>query len=339
MDNSKKSLPSLIDLRNSIPDEYFRPNVIKSLYFFGFDIFIISLLYISVYLFDSVYYLPIFWFATGTMFWSLFVVGHDCGHGSFSKSKFLNSLIGHLCHTPLLVPYHGWRISHQMHHRNTGNIDKDETWYPLTENQFNNLTSLQKIARYKLFLIVFPLYLFVRSPGKDGSHFLPSSPLFNNSERNRVLVSTSMWALMVLFLLTLIYMFGLYFIFIYYFIPFTIFVIWLSLVTYLHHTDVSIPWYRGEDWSFTKGALSTIDRSYGIFDPIHHNIGTHVIHHVFAGIPHYNLIGAKNYIKKILGDSYREDYSPILSKFLESSSNCDVVNDIGSPVYYKKANK
>jgi hypothetical protein len=30
------------------------------------------------------------------------------GHGSFSNDKNLNSLVGHLTHSSILVPYHGW---------------------------------------------------------------------------------------------------------------------------------------------------------------------------------------------------------------------------------------
>lgn len=38
-----------------------------------------------------------------------------------------------------------------------------------------------------------------------------------------------------------------------------------------------------------RGGLSTIDRDYGIFNDIHHDIGTHVVHHLFPQMPHYNL--------------------------------------------------
>lgn len=54
------------------------------------------------------------------MFWALFVVGHDCGHQSFSKHKSVNDLVGNIVHASILVPYHGWRISHRTHHANHG---------------------------------------------------------------------------------------------------------------------------------------------------------------------------------------------------------------------------
>lgn len=59
-----------------------------------------------------------------------------------------------------------------------------------------------------------------------------------------------------------------------------------------------VPWYRGEEWSYLRGGLSTIDRDFGIFNKIHHDIGTHVVHHLFPQIPHYHLVEATEAAKK-----------------------------------------
>jgi omega-3 fatty acid desaturase (delta-15 desaturase) len=53
---------------------------------------------------------PLYWIAQGTMFWALFVVGHDCGHQSFSNNRALNDFVGNITHSSILVPYHGWRV-------------------------------------------------------------------------------------------------------------------------------------------------------------------------------------------------------------------------------------
>ena len=84
---------------------------------------------------------PLYWAAQGTMFWATFCIGHDCGHGSFSDSRTLNDAVGHAAHSLILVPYHGWRLSHKKHHGNHGHVDNDESWHPVTKSQYDALVS------------------------------------------------------------------------------------------------------------------------------------------------------------------------------------------------------
>ncbi|HEY9850604.1 MAG TPA: fatty acid desaturase [Leptolyngbyaceae cyanobacterium] len=330
---------TLSQLKSAIPPQCFEPSIPKSLFYLFLDVSIVSLLYAVAYYLNSWWFWPVFWLMQGTMFWALFVVGHDCGHGSFSKKKWLNNLVGHLTHTPILVPFHGWRISHRTHHQNTGNIDTDESWYPVTESKYKEMGWPEKLIRFQLLLIAYPIYLFKRSPGKQGSHFNPNSPLFKPSEKWDIITSTVCWSLMIGFLGWLTYQFGWMFLLKYYLGPYVVFVVWLDLVTYLHHTEPDIPWYRGKDWYFLKGALSTIDRDYGFINNIHHNIGTHVAHHIFLSIPHYHLKTATEAIKPILGDYYRESRESIWRSFVRSYLTCHFVSDTGSKVYYQSKEK
>lgn len=330
---------TLQDVRNAIPERCFQSNAFRSLAYFFLDIGVIALLYWLVFTINSIWFLPVFWFATGTMFWALFVVGHDCGHGSFSRYRWLNNLFGHLSHTPILVPFHGWRISHRTHHANTGNIDTDESWYPVTESQYDSMAWYEKFARFHLILFVYPLYLFRRSPGKSGSHFMPESPLFRPHEKWDVLTSTVCCTFMLGLLIGVGITHGFLFLLTYYIVPYLIFVAWLDVVTFLHHTEEDIPWYRGKDWYFLKGALSTIDRDYGFFNPIHHNIGTHVAHHIFITIPHYHLLEATEAIRPVLGDYYYVSHEPILKSLWRSYRNCHFVADTGSKIYYTSRNQ
>merc|ERR1719316_2006989 len=84
----------------------------------------------------------------------------------------------------------------------------------------------------------------------------------------------------------------------------------LDAVTYLHHhgqqENDPMPWYRGEEWSYLRGGLTCLDRDFGILNNIHHDIGTHVIHHLFPQMPHYNLLKATQHLKKVMGPYYRQ---------------------------------
>lgn len=60
-----------------------------------------------------------------------------------------------------------------------------------------------------------------------------------------------------------------------------------------------------QEWSYLRGGLSTLDRDYGIFNKIHHSIGTHVVHHLLPQIPHYNLDEATAAVKPVMGSYYR----------------------------------
>lgn len=68
---------------------------------------------------------------------------------------------------------------------------------------------------------------------------------------------------------------------------------------------VPVVYLRGEQWSYLRGGLTTIDRDYGIFNKIHHDIGTHVVHHLFPQIPHYHLEEATEAVKPVMGPYYR----------------------------------
>ncbi|KAH9296852.1 hypothetical protein KI387_028534, partial [Taxus chinensis] len=284
------------DIRAAIPNHCWVKSSWRSMAYFARDVVVVMILAALAVYFKSWVVWPFYWFAQGTMFWALFVIGHDCGHGSFSDNKQLNSLIGHLTHSFILVPYNGWRISHRTHHQNHGHVEKDESWHPVSEKMYKNLKPETQLMRFSLpwALFVYPFYLWFRSPGKRGSHYDPNSDLFAPNERSDVLISTLCWTVMASLLLALAIIMDPALVINLYVFPYWIFVMWLDLVTYLHHHghNQRVPWYRGKEWSYLRGALSTIDRDYGLFNKIQHDIGTHIIHHLFPQIPHYHLVEA-----------------------------------------------
>ncbi|KAI3474216.1 hypothetical protein Pfo_029004 [Paulownia fortunei] len=291
------------------------------------------------------YIWPLYWVAQGTMFWALFVLGHDCGHGSFSNNPKLNSVVGHLLHSSILVPYHGWRISHRTHHQNHGHVEKDESWHPLPERIYKSLDILPRTLRFTVPfpMLAYPFYLWNRSPGKTGSHFDPNSDLFVPTERKDVMASTICWTAMAALLVGLSFVIGPIELIKLYGVPYWGFVMWLDLVTYLHHHghEDKLPWYRRKEWNYLRGGLTTLDRDYGWINNIHHDIGTHVIHHLFPQIPHYHLVEATAAAKPVLGKYYREPKKSgplpfyLIGDLIRSLKQDHYVTDTGDVVYYQ----
>jgi acyl-lipid omega-6 desaturase (Delta-12 desaturase) len=68
------------------------------------------------------------WVLLACAFVGLFVIGHDCGHRAFSRRRWVNDLVGHLCMAPLLTGFHNWRIAHNYHHQQTQVRGQDPDW-------------------------------------------------------------------------------------------------------------------------------------------------------------------------------------------------------------------
>ena len=54
----------------------------------------------------------------------LFILQHDCGHGSFFSSQRLNDAVGRVLGVVTLMPYSYWRHTHAIHHATSGNLDR-----------------------------------------------------------------------------------------------------------------------------------------------------------------------------------------------------------------------
>ncbi|GAB4825998.1 sn-2 acyl-lipid omega-3 desaturase (ferredoxin), chloroplastic [Ancistrocladus abbreviatus] len=335
----------LADVRAAIPKHCWVKDPWRSMSYVVRDVIAVLVLAVTAAGLDTWLVWPLYWFAQGTMFWALFVLGHDCGHGSFCDDQTLNSVVGHLLHSSILVPYHGWRISHRTHHQNHGHVDNDESWHPWPEKLYRSVDDLTKTLRFKapFPLLAYPFYLWSREPGKKGSHFNPNSELFDPKDRYDVITSILCWMSMAVLLIGLCFVVGPIRILKLYGVPYLVFVIWLDFVTYMHHHSYEerLPWYRGKEWNYLRGALTTIDRDYGLFNNIHHDIGTHIIHHLFPQIPHYHLIEATEAAKPILGKYYKEPKKSgaipfhLIGSYISSLKHNHYVSDDGDVVYYQ----
>jgi acyl-lipid omega-6 desaturase (Delta-12 desaturase) len=77
----------------------------------------------------------------------LFILQHDCGHGSFFKSKVANDTIGCALSLLTLVPYHRWRKVHALHHATSGDLDRrgHGDVHMLTVQEYRKLSPLGRL--------------------------------------------------------------------------------------------------------------------------------------------------------------------------------------------------
>lgn len=111
-------------------------------------------------------------------------------------------------------------------------------------------------------------------------------------------------------------------------------------ITFLQHTDASMPHYDNSTWTFARGATATIDRDLGFIDThlFHDIIGTHVCHHLISTIPFYHAGEASQHIQKVMGKHYKADVkTPFWTAFFRNQRTCKFVEETagaeGSGVY------
>ncbi|KAI1918328.1 Oleate hydroxylase fah12 [Ophidiomyces ophidiicola] len=277
----------------------------------------------------------------GTGVW---VLAHECGHQSFSDSKVLNDTVGWILHSSLLVPYFSWKISHGKHHKATGNLERDMVFVPRTRHEYASrmgyyLHELNELmeetplrAAWGLLLqqlFGWPMYLISNVTGhnnhegqregrgkgkKNGwftgvNHFNPSSPLYEAKDAKLIVLSDIGLLIVGSVLYTLGNKFGWLNMLVWYFIPYLWVNHWLVAITYLQHTDPSLPHYEASVWNFARGAAATIDREFGFIGRqiFHGIIETHVLHHYVSTIPFYNADEATEAIKTVMGRHYRSN--------------------------------
>lgn len=193
---------TLKDIRDAIPKHCFERNMLTSFSHLFSDLAIIATLgYLATYINSpylpawSPYVLwPLYWYAQGSVSTGVWVLSHECGHQSFSESEFVNNTVGTIFHSLLLVPYHSWRITHGLHHNNTGSCDHDEVFCPSKKSDFASDMIKETPIVYALQIIRMltvgwmPGYLIFNATGpskyhgKNANHFSPTAEFFKPEE-------------------------------------------------------------------------------------------------------------------------------------------------------------
>jgi len=82
----------------------------------------------------------------------LFMIQHDCGHGSFFSGRHFNDWIGRILGVLTLTPYDTWRREHAIHHAGSGNLDRRGI------GDIDTLTVGEYLARSRLGRLQYRLY-------------------------------------------------------------------------------------------------------------------------------------------------------------------------------------
>eukprot|EP01038_Epipyxis_sp_PR26KG_P006817 gene6817-9333_t len=350
---------TLKDIRDAIPAHCFQRNLFISLSHLASDLSIIAVLgYLASWIAASPSFLPawspfvlwpLYWFAQGAVMTGVWVLAHECGHQSFSESELANNIVGTICHSLLLVPYHSWRITHGKHHGNTGSCENDEVFAPATRSDWGTAllreSPFAQIWGIVVMLVVgwMPGYLVFNATGpakyrgKNANHFSPNAEFFDKKDYWLIVQTDIAFFAVCGIVAACIYNFGFLPVAFLYLIPLMVTNHNLVLITYLQHTDVFMPHFRGKEWNWLRGALCTVDRSFGpVLDHTFHHISdTHVCHHLFSKMPFYHAQEASEHIKRVLGPYYMKDDTPIGLALWRSYSACQFVEDDGDIVFYK----
>jgi omega-6 fatty acid desaturase (delta-12 desaturase) len=218
----------------------------------------------------------------------IFIIFHDCGHGSFFASRQANTIVGYVCGILTFTPYEDWRHAHGVHHATVGDLDRRGTGdvYVMTVDEYLAAPRLKRIA-YRLFRN--PLIMFGLGP---GAIFLIAHRFAHKGAKKRqrfsvYLTNLAIAAIIVLASLTI----GLR---TYVLVQLPIILIGTTVgvwLFYVQHQFEGVYWARHEAWDPMRAALegASYYKLPKVLQWFTGNIGLHHIHHVRPRIPNYNL--------------------------------------------------
>lgn len=220
----------------------------------------------------------------------LFLIQHDCGHGSFFPGRSLNDWVGRCLGVLTLTPYACWRRSHALHHAGTGNLDArgfgDVDTLTVREFQARSRWGQARYRLYRHPFVLFgigPAYLFLlrhRLPiglMKAGRGYWTSAIGTNVATALLVAGMIGLFGLKAVLLVQL---------------PVTLLAgsagVWLF---YVQHQFEEGHWDQGDSWSFHEAALQGSSHLHlpAVLRWFTANIGVHHVHHLASRIPYYRL--------------------------------------------------
>lgn len=225
---------------------------------------------------------------TGGFLIRVFIIFHDCGHGSFFRSKKASDILGFITGLMTFTPYHRWRKNHAIHHSTAGDLDRrgiGDVW-TLTVKEFVALPFWKRVA-YKIYRN--PLMMFLLGPFLG---LLITQRFVNRtvSKKERYSVYwTNLGLLGIILLLSLTIGAKQYLL-----VQLPVVMVGFSVgfwLFYVQHQFEGVYWDRHENWDYLTEALegSSFYKLPKVLQWFTGNIGYHHVHHLNPRIPNYYL--------------------------------------------------
>lgn len=220
----------------------------------------------------------------------LFMIQHDCGHGSFFARRRIDDWTGRILGVLTLTPYDYWRRAHAMHHASAGNLDErgvgDITTLTVTEYYARSKWGRIGYRLYRHPLVMFgigPAWLFLfqqRLPfGMMRDGFLPWVSTMVTNLAVLVIIALLIWTIGLIPFLAI-------------HLPIVLLAgsigVWLF---YVQHQFEKTHWSKKPEWQFPRAALrgaSHYDLP-AVLRWMTANIGIHHVHHLSSRVPYYRL--------------------------------------------------
>ena len=218
----------------------------------------------------------------------IFVILHDCGHGSFFKSQKANNFLGSILGVLTFTPYHYWRYEHAVHHATSGDLDRrsvgdiwtltvDEyrnapRWKRVTYRCYRNPLALFIVGPVLLFLIGYRIPLSNANRRERRSVYRTSLAVFGLAALISSVIGIKAYLLIQLPMLMIACSAG----------------VWMF---YIQHQFEGVYWERHENWDYLTAALegSSFYTLPTVLRWFTGNIGYHHIHHLGPRVPNYFL--------------------------------------------------
>ena len=223
----------------------------------------------------------------------MFIIFHDCCHGSFFKSIKANDRLGLVLGVVVLTPFYQWKHSHAIHHATAGDLDRRGTGdvYTMTVEEYLAAPWYRKLG-YRIMrnpLILFTIGAVIvfalthRFWEKNAGKRERSSVVWTNIAIAAVvgwLVIEIGWAAFLLVELPILLIAcgaG----------------VWLF---YVQHNFEPSYWERHASWDFFNAGMdgSSFYKLPKVLQWFTGNIGFHHIHHLSPKIPNYKLEACHN---------------------------------------------